>query len=407
MALYPAASRGRGYAVLPKPVTNPDLREIEDRYTSLDSNSVTKQEGDTSFAEITATDGGSKIALVGSGSGARTVAFKIRTNGVAKMEVFGDTLTLPDTKGQWRYISYAFNNFQGLGDLLYINIKGAGTVVDIDHINVNAAAQLTPPVFTAGNTDLNLFTYAGSTATINYDFSATDTGAADVVTYQIDNKPEGAVFNESTGAFSWTDTSRNLFLCSRGVRRNHGNSKDVTVVVTNDRQSAAAAVIAPFNPNTSYVSSTLDNYNAVYADVMNQLSSASDEVFYQKLSDLNSAVQSLQLLTPLLNDGSVNYRNMFVSSTFGNAVPNLLDNTNDSFVCYCQAQNLTHTMDFGPSFKISANAFELQVRASFPERIGGVAIFGSNDKENWTRLTPGLTTVTEDMQTLDVDDTRK
>ena len=181
-------------------------------------------------------------------------------------------------------------------------------------------------------------------------------------------------------------------------------TRDVTVVVTNDRQSAAAAVIAPFNPNTSYVSSTLDNYNAVYADVMNQLSSASDEVFNQILSDLNSAVLSLQLLTPLLNDGSVNYRDMFVSSTFGNAVPNLLDNTNDSFVCYCQAQNLTHTMDFGPSFKISANAFELQVRASFPERIGGVAIFGSNDKEIWTRLTPGLTTVTEDMQTLDVDD---
>ena len=51
-----------------------------------------------------------------------------------------------------------------------------------------------------------------------------------------------------------------------------------------------------------------------------------------------------------------------------------MDNTNDSFVCYCVAQNLTHTMDFGPSFKISANAFELQVRASFPERIGGVAI---------------------------------
>ena len=60
-----------------------------------------------------------------------------------------------------------------------------------------------------------------------------------------------------------------------------------------------------------------------YADVMNLLSSASDEVFYQKLADLNSAVQSLQLLTPLLNDGSMNYLNMFVTSTFGTAVPNL------------------------------------------------------------------------------------
>ena len=116
------------------------------------------------------------------------------------------------------------SNFQGLGDLLYITIKGAGTTVDIDHINVNAGTLLTPPVFTAGNADLHLFTYAGSTATINYDFSATDAGATDVVTYQIDNKPDGAVLNESTGAFSWKpDTGRNLFLCSRRVRRNDGN----------------------------------------------------------------------------------------------------------------------------------------------------------------------------------------
>ena len=64
-------------------------------------------------------------------------------------------------------------------------------------------------------------------------------------------------------------------------------------------------------------------------------------------------------------------------------------------------------MDFGPSYKVSANAFGLQVRASFPERIGGTAIFGSNDRVNWTRLTPGLTTVTEDMQRLEVQDDLK
>ena len=64
-------------------------------------------------------------------------------------------------------------------------------------------------------------------------------------------------------------------------------------------------------------------------------------------------------------------------------------------------------MDFGPNYKVSANAFELQVRASFPDRIGGVAMFGSNDKVNWTRLTPGLTTYTEDMQRLEVQDDLK
>lgn len=140
---------------------------------------------------------------------------------------------------------------------------------------------------------------------------------------------------------------------------------------------------------------------------MNQISSASDDAFYQLLIDLNSAVQSLKELNPLLQDGSMNYQDMFASSTFGTAVATLSDNNSDSFVCFCVAQNLTHYMDFGPNYKISSDAFELQVRVSFPDRIGGAAIFGSNDKLNWTRLTPGLTTYTEDMQRLEVQDDLK
>ena len=98
-------------------------------------------------------------------------------------------------------------------------------------------------------------------ATVNYDFSATDASATDVVTYQIDNKPEGAVLNESTGAFSWKPTQAGTY--SFVVGASDGTTvttKDVKVVVTNDRQSAVAAVIAPYNANTSYISSTLDNY---------------------------------------------------------------------------------------------------------------------------------------------------
>jgi hypothetical protein len=358
------------------------------------------QEGDTTFVQITGTEEGSRIVLVASGSSERTVAFKIRTNGVAKMDVFGDTVTLPDTKGQWGYISYAFNNFQGLGDLVYFTIKGAGTTVDFDHINVKAGVQLTSPAFTAGSEDLNLFTYVGSAATINYDFSATDASA---VNYQADHMPEGAVFNAATGAFSWSQAQAGTY--SFVVSASDGTSvttKDVTVVVANDRQAAVNAVIAPYDADTLYISATLDHYQDVHADVMNVIASATDEVFSQKLFDLSSAVQDLEELTPLMNDGSVNYTNMLISSTMGNDVPNWLDGTNDSFVGFFKAQDRTHYMDFGPSYKISANAFELQVRASFPERIGGVAMFGSNDKENWTRLTPGLTTVTEDMQRLEV-----
>jgi hypothetical protein len=403
----PKAAEAEGTQYLVKPIVDP-YREIEDRFTSLDSNSAAMQDGTASYVEIKATEAGSKIAVTGYGNGTRNVGFRIRTNGVATMEAFGDTITLPDTKGQWKYVDYAFNAYQGLGDLLYITIKGAGTTVDIDHINVQAGTLLTPPAFTAGNKDVHLFTYAGSVTTVTYDFSATDTNSSDVVTYQIDNKPDGAVFNESTGAFSWKPTQAGTY--SFVVSASDGTTvttKNVTVVVANDRQSAVSAAIAPYNPNTIYISSTLDQYNQAYANTMNAISTASDDEFYQKLAFLYGAVEGLQQLTPHLSDGSMDYSNMFVSSTFGTALPNLMDNTPDSFVCFCQAQNLTHYMDFGPSFRVSASAFQLQVRSSFPERIGGTAVFGSNDKENWTRLTPDLTTVTEDMQTLQVQDDLK
>ena len=130
--------RPRVHKYLPKTVTESNLREIEDRYTRFDSNSTTKQEGDTSFVQIKATEEGSKIALVASGTGEKTIGFKIRTNGVAKLEMsysINDTLTLPDTKGQWRYVTYKMNDLQGFGDLAYLTVKGAGTTVDIDHIN--------------------------------------------------------------------------------------------------------------------------------------------------------------------------------------------------------------------------------------------------------------------------------
>ena len=403
----PKAAEAEGSKYLVKTVTEP-FREIEDRYTALDSNSTTKQEGDTSYVEIKATEEGSKFALISSGTGENTIGFKIRTNGIARMELppgINDTLTLPDTKGQWRYVTYTKSGLQFFGDIVFFKVKGAGTTVDIDHINVKAGTLLTPPVFTAGSAALQLFTYSGSEYTINYDFSATDASATDVVTYQVDNKPEGAVFNESTGAFSWKPTQAGTY--SFVVGASDGTSvttRDVKIFVTNDRQSAVDAVAAPYQSNTIYVSSTLDNYNKAYADVMNLIPTASDDVFYQKLTDLKRAVEGLRELTPLLNDGSMNYKDMFVTSTFGIFLPFILDNVTGTWGG--GAQNPL-TMDFGPSFKMSANAFGLQVRESFPERMGGVTLFGSNDNENWTRLTPGLTTITEDMQTLEVQDDLK
>lgn len=402
----PQEAAAEGASTLPKASSSEDWHELDQRATSLDQNSSVEQEGDTSFVKIKATAGGSRISVVASSTALKTVAFKIRTNGTAKLTVNGWSdaeLILPDTKGQWKYVAFNLNQYRGLGDLIYFTVTGTGTQVDIDHLLLAPAAQLTPPAFTSGSADLQLYAYAGSEAVLQYDFSAADAAPGDTVTYQMDHKPDGAVFNEHTGAFSWKPEQPGVY--SSVVSADDGASvtaKAVTLTVSADRQSAVAAVIAAYDPAVSYISSTLTNYQVKLEDVTNALSSSSDESFYQKLADLNTAVEGLQPLTPLMEDGSIRYFDIVAASTFGTEIGNLVDNAPDSFAGYYLADNLSYILDFGTDFKVSVTSAALQVRTGFPERIGGAAVYGSNDKETWSRLTPGLTVVADEMQTLEV-----
>lgn len=415
--MIPPEAEVEGDKYLVNKISDPALREFEHRYSSFDGNSTAGQEGDTSFVEVVATEEGSNIALVGSGTGSKDIAFRIRTDGTAKVELgrlrvptetkgsgrAEDTLTLPDTNGQWMYIPMTLNDYQYFSDLVYFTVKGAGAKVDFDHVNFQPDGLLTPPVFVNGDSALKKYTYEGSGAPISFDFSATD---GETVTYQIDNLPEGAVFDESTGEFYWLPTQSGTY--SLVVSATDGTSvvtREFVIEVAIDRQAAVETVVSPYDESTSYVSLSLNNFINIYDEVMGQISSASDEVFIQKLDELKIAVAGLQELTPLLSDGSMDYSNMLVDATFGNGAPLLLDNYAGSWVG--GNSELTHIMDFGPDFKVSAAAFELQVRASFPERLGGTTVFGSNDKETWTRLTPGLISVLDEMQRLDVQDELK
>ncbi|MEK3683600.1 S-layer homology domain-containing protein [Paenibacillus sp. FSL R10-2736] len=407
----PKEAASEGASTLPEVSPSADWTEIEQRATSLDSNAVTRQEGDISYVQVKATEAGSRVSVVASSTSLKTVALRIRTNGTARLEVNGWTeseLVLPDTKGQWKYITLTMDQYHGLGDLIYFKVTGPGTLVDIDHLLLAPAAGLTPPVFTSGPADVNAYAYTGSEAALQVDLSAKDAAAGDTVTYQLDPKPEGAVFNESTGEFSWMPEQPGVY--SLILSADDGaavTAKAVTVTVGRNRQEAATAAAGRYNPETSYISTTLAEYMAMIDDVTNALPSASDEEMYRKLAGLNLAAQGLKELTPLMKDGSMRYFDTVASSTFGTEIGNLIDNAPDSFAGYYLADSLSYILDFGVNFKVSATAFALQVRTGFPERIGGAAVYGSNDKESWTRLTPGVTTVSDAMQTLEVGEAQQ
>ena len=150
----------------------------------------------------------------------RLIGLKVRTDGPATVELskeFGTKpyhkLTLPDTKGLWIYMTYdmginhvTYGQLDGDYSLLYMNVKGDGTAVDVDHFNVKAGEQLTPPVFNAGNSDLNIFAFVGAPVTV--DLSAADSGATDAVAYEISNMPEGASSMLLQAILMAADTSR-------------------------------------------------------------------------------------------------------------------------------------------------------------------------------------------------------
>jgi hypothetical protein len=169
-------------------------------------------------------------------------------------------------------------------------------------------------------------------------------------------------------------------------------------------------VTAPFKPDTLYVTSTKDTYQAAYADMQNAIGSGTDDTYFQKLAALRTAVSGLQELTPLLPDGSINYPNLLFKTNlvtnFGGYAANGIDNINGTNIPFGSAieNNRTQTIDFGPGFKVAATAFQFQPPGSFPERIGGTTVFASNDLEHWTRITPDETRMVEEMQTLNVAD---
>jgi hypothetical protein len=403
----PKAAEAEGSKYLGIPIVDP-YREVEDRFTPLAGASVAQTEGSTGYVRSTASPEGTRIAVFSyNGVTVANFGLRIRTNGQATMDAYGIPLALPNTRGQWRYVVVPTN----IPDLLPLTVTGNGTSVDIDHIHAQSSTLLSPPVFKSGSGDTTAYTYAGTTIPVTLDLSATDPAAGDVVTYNMDNLPQGASFDTSTGAFSWKPTQAGTYtLIAEASDGTTVTTKRVIIVVGADRQSVVTAVTAPVKPDTLYVAATKSAYESAYADLQSTIASGTDDAYFQKLAALRTAVSGLQELTPLLKDGSMDYTNLFFKTNlvtnFGDWAANGVDNNTDSFIAFTIARdsNRTMTLDFGPGFKVAATAFQIQPRTSFPERVGGVTIFGSNDNETWTQITPDKTRGIEDVQTLNVAD---
>jgi len=399
----PAAAVVDASKFVPQNKSTSTLLELEDRYTKLDNNTTTLKEGKNSFIRFNAAEEGSKIVLLSFDYGTKIYGIRVRTNGTAILDISGDFLVLPDTKGKWKYVTATLN----MSNFVHATVTGtAGVIVDIDHLYASGTKELSAPEFESGNSDLNLIAYVGQP--VRLDFSATDFVNPAVLSYEASNIPTDATFDAKTGAFFWQPRVTN----TRGmtVAVTDGTTyaaKNVNVLVTADRASAVKTVIESYNPDIVYTTTTIRNFKTVYDETIGKIGKATDEVFSKQLLDLIVATQNLELMTPLCKDDrSFDYTKAVVLSTCGKEIGNWVDGISSSFVGFYLAPNSYHILDFGPDYKVSATAFGFQSNI-FADRTAGSVVLGSNDKENWTQLTTQETVFTQNFQTIQVEEAYK
>jgi hypothetical protein len=378
----------------PPPGDDPDLREVEQRYTHL-AGDVETGDGFVSLAE------GSKIAYLSGATNKPQQAFRIRTEGPAVMHLGGvshndtvrrdTTVVLPDTGGEWRSITVE----RHMDNILFIETEGA--TVDIDHIDVTPTADPAAPVFPEDAAD-RAVAWAG--ADLALDLSAT---TAEGLAYSASGLPEGASIDPQTGVLRWTPDEKGTWTVT--VSADDGTSvaaRRVVLDIANDRNGALALTDDGLDLDDGYESATEAAYTAARAAAEELSAEGSDAEYLAALADLVAAVDGMRRISPKSGvDGSLDYAGLLAFSTAGDRAALLIDGDNQTGTGYPQAVNMSHTFDFGPDFRVSASKFGFQSNI-FADRLANSTMYGSNDGRNWTRLTPGATRFTQDFNTLDV-----
>ena len=393
--------------------------EVETRGSMVDNQAAMSLENEDGvrFVRFAESDNESKLAVHSGGVGSQTIAFRVRTDGIAKLSLgngVSGSVYLPDTGGEWQYVTFTRQDNESFGDLYYVIISDIeGTYVDIDAIDIkpgqsNEARTIDILNFTEGNDEINIVTYANAPLSLN--FSAADTTADRPVSYAGIGLPDGAVLDESAGVLTWTPASGGEYSFYIIATANKTSIvKKAVITVTGDRMAAISNAIAPYDTNAVYISDTLKNYEKVLADTRAMADTATDEEFAAQLKVLSKAVAGLELVSPVLEPdtiskgGSLDYRKMVPNNT---GIHYLAD-SNTSFWGNGAAVNGSdglkqYVVDFGADFKVSVEKFGYKARLGFPDRIAGVKILGSNDKVNWTLLTDDEAAYTQEYQEVSV-----
>lgn len=401
----PEAVAGRG-----RPVQDDAQVQVENRSIGLDSGSSVREEDGRTFVRMRGDRRGTTIAIrtlmYESRAGHSPVGILLRTNGPTTLQIRKaqnlppyHTLTVPDTRGQWRYIVYDMDldllpgTLAGDNLAYYTVLAPAHVSVDIDSVNLQARSQLSPPMFAQGR---RVTVIGVADARLTRSLAATDS-AGDTLRYAASGLPSGASLDPSSATLDWSPTSRAVGTHTFRVVASDDavdTVLEVTARIVATRRDAITAALAGYQPHKKYVKATLAAMTTRRSAAEQAAHNADDGTFAASIVALQDAVADLELLNPQMSGGTLDYRRLVTSPTLTTyAIANMADGDFNSISGDLRAPLV---LDFGEGFRVRADAFGLQARWNFANRSEGANVYGSNDGRTWTRLTLRETTNTAD-----------
>lgn len=383
---------------VPKAQTSATTLQIEDRYTDISGSVETRTDGQASFVRLTAGSDPAKIAFLTGSTLNKRVALTVRTTETSRLRLsFGldETIIIPNTNGQWRQVVVDLTGAEAVQDLLYIETVGAAGSVDVDALVIDTAGT-TPTQFTAAPERVVAVAGTGVNATFT---AAAASGAS--LTYTASGLPAGASLDAATGVLQWTPS-----VAGRGeivISATDGTTvtaRSVELLAGTDRADALRLARVGHDDAAVYSKATDQAYRSALTAAQDA-AGGSGATFATAVAALAGATDALSLVSPKIADGSLNYPTLLASSTAGTNAALLVDDNPQTGTVYTQAVDLSHVFDFGPFARVKADKFALRGNI-FEDRVANSAVFGSNDGSTWTRLTPGVTTMTQDLQELEV-----
>ncbi|WP_442576371.1 PxKF domain-containing protein [Microbacterium sp. F51-2R] len=383
---------------VPKPQTSATTLQVEDRYTTISGAVKRQTEGDTSFVRLTSAAESAKIAFLNGSTTNKRIALKVRADEATELRLsFGvnKSIIVPATGGQWRQIVIDLTGAESLADLVYIETIGDGGSVDVDSILVDTASL--NPVRFKGAPE-RAVTVAGNSVTATL---PAEGGSGAALKYESSSLPAGAQLDATTGRLQWSPSTAGQYEVVISVSDGTTvSAQRLQLIAGADRGAALQLARVGHDTGTVYTRST-DVAYAAASDKAQAALGAESAAFQEALTALTNAVDALRLVSPKTALGSLDYPSLVATSTAGASTSLLVDDNPQTGTVYGQAVNLSHVFDFGPFARVRADRFALRSNI-FEDRLANSAVFGSNDGASWTRLTPAVTTMTQDMQYLDV-----